>query len=536
MKEATVSSVGINVGSQTNPEEHGRGPIYSDGSFEYVPITEWDESVHYPTHDDLKTEASIVQEHLNDVVHFDPEFPEFEVGEQYTFGDPGDRKRKSLSKLSEGDYVFFYGTLDYRDSRPPERYWINKDWGGYIFGHFRLAIDPVVGKEEYQDAPEDVKNALQNNAHLRRKELDEDILFILGDPDCSALYETPIPLSLPATTLTPAAKANYLFEMEGVDKRSAWQRGPLEFNRDVTEMLLQCHLVDRYLPLMGEPLITYPGFSDFEDELGTPDDFDDLNSFFRSNELTEEERLLSSFLYIAGGWSTEVPKAVLEETDRPIETPADILENEHVSKSLTRTFENLRDTGWPHNHRTNIPRAAGRLRPDKNQDLEPYITEVIVDAIESLANETESLAELVHELENSDVSFDDAMTRFKRISSFSRLAAFDFLEVLVRVNGREQLGPSRLKEGYIDSSGPKAGFEHVFGIPLDDASEAQRVRLLNQLVGYACEEYEMDVADAIFAVESALCNCQKDRSHSELADLGYSSDEVKDVDSSQWNC
>jgi hypothetical protein len=39
MKESKVASVAVNIGSQTNPEEHGRGPIYPDGSFEYVPIT-----------------------------------------------------------------------------------------------------------------------------------------------------------------------------------------------------------------------------------------------------------------------------------------------------------------------------------------------------------------------------------------------------------------------------------------------------------------------------------------------------------------
>lgn len=536
MKKSMISSVGINIGSQTNPEEHGRGPIYSDGSFEYVPITERDETVDYPTYGDLENNASIVQEHLNDVAHFDPEFPELGPGENYTYGDPGDIKRKSLRKLSQGDYVFFYGTLDYEDDRPVERYWINEDWGGYILGHFRLAVDPIVGKEEYQNAPEDIKNVLENNAHLRRNELDENIVFILGDLDRSVLYETPIPLSLPSTTLTTASKANHLFEMDGVNKKSAWHRGPVEFNQDVTELLLQCHQSDRNLPIMGEPLVKHPGFYDFEYELGPTEDLDNLDSFLESNDLNEEERLLASFLYIAGGWSVEVPRTVIEEADQPIETPARLLDNEDIQEALIHTFESLRGTGWPHNHRTNIPRAAGRLRQDKEENLEPYITEVLLDAIESLGSETDSLSGMMQELENSKVPFDDGMNRFKRVSSFSRLAAFDLLEVLVRINGREQLKPTRLKKEYIDSSGPMSGFEHVFGLSLDDAEESKRIQHLTQLVGYACEEYEMSVADAIFAVESALCNCQKDRTHSELTDLGYSTDEVEDVDQSQWNC
>jgi hypothetical protein len=284
MKESRIASVGINIGSQTNPEEHGRGPIYSDGSFEYVPITERDETVDYPTYGDLENNASIVQEHLDDVAHFDPEFPELSPGENYTYGDPGDIKRKSLTKLSQGDYVFFYGTLDYEDNRPPERYWINEGWGGYIFGHFRLAVEPIVGEEEYQSTPEDIKSALENNAHLRRKELDENIVFLLGDPDRSALYETPTPLSLPATTLTTAAKANHLFEMDGVDKKSAWHRGPVEFNQDVTEVLLQCYQSDRHLPIMGDPLVKSPGFHDFGYELGPTENLDDLDSFLESNQ------------------------------------------------------------------------------------------------------------------------------------------------------------------------------------------------------------------------------------------------------------
>lgn len=484
----------------------------------------------------MNSEAEIVQDHLDDVVHFDPEFPEFGVGENYTFGDPGEIKRKSLRKLSKGDYVFFYGTLDYRGDRAPEQYWITSDWGGYVFGHFRLATDPIVGKDSYYDAPEDIKTALQNNAHLRRNELNEDIVFILGDPDSSRLYETAAPLSLPATTLTTTEKASHLFEMEGVDKKSAWHRGPIEFNKDITELLLNCYQHNRYLPLMGEPLIGYPGFADFDDELGSIEGFEHLHSFLESNELTEEEELLTSFLYITGGWSTDIPKAVFEAVDQPVESPALLVNNDDVSDALTRTFGSLRGTGWPHNHRTNIPREAGRHRPDKSKSLEPYITEVIVDAIKSLSNETETLTELINKLESSDTPFDDGMTRFKQISSFSRLAAFDFLETLVRVNDRKGLRPSQLKESYIDSSGPESGFEHVFGTGLGKTTEARQVRYLNQLVAYACEEYGMSVSDSIFAVESALCNCQKDRSHSELRDLGYASDEVTDVDSSDWNC
>lgn len=535
MDNSRIYSVAINVGSQTNAEEHGRGPIYADGSFEFVPITERDDTVAYPTYSDLEIEASIVQAHLDDVAHFDPEFPELPPGENYTYGDPGDFKRNSLSKLSQGDYVFFYGTLDYSEDRPPERYWINEDWGGYIFGHFRLAVDPIVGYEAYESAPEDIKSALENNAHLRRETVDEDVVFIIGDPDRSTLYDTPVPLSLPATTLTTTEKANHLFEMDGVNKKSAWHRGPIEFDKDITELLLQWYQTDQYLPLMGKPLVSYPGFSDFQSSLSPTEKLDNLSSFLTSN-LNEEERLLASFLYIAGGWSVEVPEAVIEAADGPIETPRSLLDDDGITEALTRTFESLRGTGWPHNHRTNIPRAAGRLRPTKDEDLAPYLTEVIMDAVESLANETNSLSEMIQQLEASNAPFDDGLTRLKRISSFSRLAAFDLLEVLVRINGREQLKPSRLKKSYIDSSGPKAGFEHVFGVGIDDVDEATRIQYLNQLVAYVCEQYERSVADAIFTVESALCNCQKGQSHSELSDLGYSAADVENVDSSRWNC
>lgn len=538
MDQSSIAGVAINIGSQT--KYHGRGPIRADGSFEYVPIPESDDSVDFPTYEELGVNASIVNDGKDTVAHFDPEFPELGIGEHYTYGDPTSKKRHSLEKLGEGDYVFFYCTLDFVDDAP-DRYWINTGWGGYIIGHFKLAIDPLLNKADYENASDEIKDVLANNAHLRRSELEDDIIFLIGDPSRSKLYETPTPLSLPGQVLSAADKANHVFEMAGTDAKGVWYRGPIEFNHDVTETLLQANQRETYNQLMGKPLTDQPGFGDFVDHFYSVDEFEDLKDLFKSRELDEEERLLASFLYIVGGWSTLVPKTVFDVVDRPITSVPELLDYDTLPSALTETFGELRGTGWPHGHRNNIPRAAGRLRPAKEDPLEPYITEVQMNAIESLADQTTRMTEFVTDLEGETFPFDEGMTRLKRISSFGRLSAFDFMEILVRVNEREQLAPTRLKKAYIDTSGPKQGFKHVFGEALEGTiPDARRIQHLTLLVGYACEERDMSYVDAIFAVESALCNCQKGQSHSELTDMGYSPEtppsELENVDNSDWNC
>jgi hypothetical protein len=185
----------VNVGANTGNGGF-RAPIYDDGSFVYAPIPEEDVTVNHPTYDDLGIEPEAIPDgKLDTVVHFDPEVPEYEPGEAYTYGDKGTKATRLVNELREGDYLFFYATLESTEDAALS--WIHPYWGVYLIGHFQLAVDPVPG-DEFDEVDAAVRDRLANNAHVRRNEFDADVL-ILGDPETSQLYSRAVPLSVAET-------------------------------------------------------------------------------------------------------------------------------------------------------------------------------------------------------------------------------------------------------------------------------------------------------------------------------------------------
>jgi hypothetical protein len=227
-----MRAIAINVGANTN-EPGFRGPLFPDGSFEYIPIPEAKPtSEPVPTYADLdlETDVSAVADRP---VHFDPEFPEV-GGQRYTYGDEHGVKAGPLSTLSAGDYLFFYATLWTTGEAPV---WAPPRWGAHVIGHFRLARDPVTG-EAYRDLPADERAVFDSNAHVKRAEFDARVL-LLGDPDDSRLYDTVVPLSAPAG----GTDANWLVTERSSDSgKGPWWRRPMRFDREGTETLLD--LVD----------------------------------------------------------------------------------------------------------------------------------------------------------------------------------------------------------------------------------------------------------------------------------------------------
>lgn len=74
-----MKSVAINVAANSS-HPGGRGSIYVDGTFRYVPISEDDESVEEPTFDDLGVGSMPPESARDTVVHFDPESPDWVMG------------------------------------------------------------------------------------------------------------------------------------------------------------------------------------------------------------------------------------------------------------------------------------------------------------------------------------------------------------------------------------------------------------------------------------------------------------------------
>lgn len=228
-----MRSVAINVGANTN-EPGVRGPIYGDGSFEYVPIPEPEPTrpdADVPTYGelDLRTDLRDVSDRT---VHLDPTFSGVHGCSAYTYGDPHAVKARPLLDLSAGDYVFFYATLSTVDDDPEP--WIAPEWGAYVIGHFRLACDPV-SAAEFGERSDGELARFEHNAHLKRESFDAKVL-LWGDSDGSTLYETAIPLS----SRDAGVDANRLVvDLSSDSGKGPWWRRPMKFDSEATETLLE---------------------------------------------------------------------------------------------------------------------------------------------------------------------------------------------------------------------------------------------------------------------------------------------------------
>jgi len=229
-------AVAINVGANTNAPGV-RGPIYPDGSFEFVPIPETEPTgVPPPTYGDLDLRMRLPADLLETPVHLDPEFAEYPCCERYTYGDPWGVKAGPLLELSAGDSVLFYATLAPRAGGKvglaghPD--WVIPEWGAYLIGEFRLARDPVPG-EAYaeQRLPTAVTEAVSNNAHVRRAEFDA-VVLLLGD-GASGHYDRPVALS--GATGTEAGPV--VSDLSADSGRGPWWRRPLRFDAAATRRL-----------------------------------------------------------------------------------------------------------------------------------------------------------------------------------------------------------------------------------------------------------------------------------------------------------
>jgi hypothetical protein len=230
-------SLAINVGANTN-QPGFRGPIWADGSFEYIPIPESEPTAaSVPTYGDLASHLTqpIPTEIHDQPVHLDPEFPEYPFCERYTYGDEHGVKAGPLSSLSSGEYVFFYATLTVGETAQ----WLPPDWGAFVIGHLRLARDPVTG-EEYADLPAEECRVFENNAHVKRETNDARVL-LLGDSEESRLYEQAVPLSTSAGGTEPNWLVTACSEDSG---KGPWWRRPLGFDTDGTGQLLEMTAVD----------------------------------------------------------------------------------------------------------------------------------------------------------------------------------------------------------------------------------------------------------------------------------------------------
>lgn len=165
----------------------GLGPLFPDGTFEYVPIHDdpsrvSDRSLFF--HDiPARSGGSVVRfvpkRHRGSPAHYDPEFDTF------TYGDPARNKRRQLLRLSKGDMLVFYAGL-----RSPEE---TRGSRLYLIGYLTIRQAHAITGLNPWPPPE--HQHLWGNAHLRRNRGDKDLVVVEGDPATSRLLVRAVPLS-----------------------------------------------------------------------------------------------------------------------------------------------------------------------------------------------------------------------------------------------------------------------------------------------------------------------------------------------------
>lgn len=174
--KAMLLRVGIDKGTDGT-----LGPIFEDGSFEYIPISEGDsKSKENRTYKNTigrsgKQLSSYLPKGIqNRTMHFDPEF------ETHTYGDPTS-KRIYLLKLEKDDLLVFYaGLTPFKTKKHKEAL--------YIIGYF--TIEKVI--DFNQLTKKEIETSYQlypNNAHLKRSYDTEDLVIVVGYKDKSRLFD-----------------------------------------------------------------------------------------------------------------------------------------------------------------------------------------------------------------------------------------------------------------------------------------------------------------------------------------------------------
>jgi hypothetical protein len=160
------------------------GPLFADGSFEYIPIPDGfkGESVDKRTYGNTlgRKGRKLVdyfpesrrEKALNQSIHFDPEF------ETNTYGDPTSPKA-GLRKLEEGSLLVFYAGLEGWD--------FNCSPALYIIGFFEVVRAGRVSC--FSNA--EVRREFKNNFHVMHREVfeeqKENLVLVKGSPNSRIL-------------------------------------------------------------------------------------------------------------------------------------------------------------------------------------------------------------------------------------------------------------------------------------------------------------------------------------------------------------
>jgi len=179
--KAMLLRIGIDKGTDGT-----LGPIFEDGTFEYIPMSEGFQSTENRTYrNTIGRRGCPLSTYLPDkiidrTIHFDPEF------ETFTYGDPT-VKRECLLKLQKDDLLVFYaGLTPFKNDRYKEAL--------YLIGYF--TVENVVDFNQLSETEMKECYLLHaNNAHVKRIDYPEDLVIIVGSKRRSRLLDSAILVS-----------------------------------------------------------------------------------------------------------------------------------------------------------------------------------------------------------------------------------------------------------------------------------------------------------------------------------------------------
>ena len=228
-----VKGVVINVGVNTNPEWGGfRGPIFSDGSFEFIHIP-WKRKYGMieppPKKYDEMPYSSYVPDRVKKTYEYVLVSPEFGHC-TYASTASAHAANKPILSLRKGDTLLFYATLRFSDERGEREDWINPRWGAYIVGLFKIDFIKESLRHVLADkvARDSFKKYTWFKSLLKLGVRDDLAPWVKGIEEESGLLEKAVPLSKPEDPLKWSDLACDLFRTSSgkklnVNKKAVFQ-------------------------------------------------------------------------------------------------------------------------------------------------------------------------------------------------------------------------------------------------------------------------------------------------------------------------
>lgn len=152
-------------------------PLFSNGTFEYVPIPESSELLpgRGVSYSDLPARHGGTMDQYSGstgYTHYDPEF------EIFTYGEPSEPKRSQLLRLNAGDHLVFYSGFQGSS--------IEK---GTCFVIGYLSVRAIHRAPMNEPWPPASLEHLHRNAHFRRKNPEATLVVVEGEPLSSKLFK-----------------------------------------------------------------------------------------------------------------------------------------------------------------------------------------------------------------------------------------------------------------------------------------------------------------------------------------------------------